>query len=98
MLLDRAGKMNPALDDVRVRQAINYAIDRDALLKAVDKGYGTVTGQIFPKISPAYDPALDTLPVRPREGQEPAGRGRVPRRLHARDAAGPTSAARRCTT
>lgn len=61
MLLDRSGKMNNALADVRVRQAINYAVDRDAMLKAVDKGNGTVTGQIFPKISPAYDPTLDTM-------------------------------------
>jgi len=60
MILDRGGKVNPALADVRVRQAINYAIDRDAMLKAVDKGNGTVTGQIVPKISPAYDTALDT--------------------------------------
>lgn len=60
MLLDREGKMNPALSNVKVRQAINYAIDRDAMLKAVDKGNGTVTGQIFPKTSPAYDPALDS--------------------------------------
>lgn len=61
MLLDRGGKMNPALADVRVRQAINHAVDRDAMLKGVDKGNGTVTGQIFPKVSPAYDPALDDL-------------------------------------
>ena len=28
LLLDRAGTMDPALADVRVRQAINYAFDR----------------------------------------------------------------------
>jgi peptide/nickel transport system substrate-binding protein len=61
MILDRAGKLNPALANLKVRQAINYAIDRDAMLKAVDKGNGTVTGQIFNKTSPAYDPALDTV-------------------------------------
>ncbi len=60
ILFDREGKMNPALGNVKVRQAINYAIDRDAMLKAVDKGNGTVTGQIFGTNSPAYDPALDT--------------------------------------
>ena len=61
LIMDRAGKMNPALANVKVRQAINYAIDRDALLKAVTKGNGTVTGQTFPKTSPAYDTALDTM-------------------------------------
>jgi peptide/nickel transport system substrate-binding protein len=59
LLMDRAGKMNPALGKLPVRQAINYAIDRAAMLKAVAQGNGTVTGQIFPKTSPGYDPALD---------------------------------------
>ncbi len=61
ILFDREGKMNPALGNVKVRQAINYAIDREAMLKAVDKGNGTVTGQIFGTNSPAYDPSLDTM-------------------------------------
>jgi peptide/nickel transport system substrate-binding protein len=61
ILMDREGKMNKALGNVKVRQAINYAIDRDAMLKAVTKGNGTVTGQIFPTSSPAYDAALDTM-------------------------------------
>jgi peptide/nickel transport system substrate-binding protein len=60
LLLDRDGKMNPAIKDVRVRQAMNYAFDKAGLLKAQGKGYGTVTGQIFPTKSAAYDPALDT--------------------------------------
>jgi len=60
LLLDRQGKISPALKDVRVRQAINYAFDSEALLKAVQKGYGTKTSQIFPTSSAAYDPALDS--------------------------------------
>jgi peptide/nickel transport system substrate-binding protein len=61
ILFDRAGTTNPALGDVRVRQAINYAFDTKALLKAVGKGYGTTTSQIFPTNSPGYDKSLDTL-------------------------------------
>lgn len=34
----------PPLDDVKVRQAINYAIDKQALLEAAWSGYGTVIG------------------------------------------------------
>jgi peptide/nickel transport system substrate-binding protein len=60
LLIDRDGKINPALKDVRVRQAMNYAFDKQAFLKAVQKGYGTVTTQIFPAKSAAYDPALDS--------------------------------------
>lgn len=60
LLLDRAGTTNPALGDVRVRQAINYAFDKNALLKTVGKGYGTPTTQVFPTTSPAYDKSLDS--------------------------------------
>lgn len=59
LLLDRAGTMNPALADVKVRQAINYAFDRPALLKALQNDNGTVTGQVFPENSPAFDKSLD---------------------------------------
>jgi peptide/nickel transport system substrate-binding protein len=60
LLLDRAGTLNPALADVRVRQAINYAFDTEALLQGVGKGFGTLTTQIFPPRSPGYDAALDS--------------------------------------
>jgi peptide/nickel transport system substrate-binding protein len=59
LLLDRAGEMNPALADVRVRQALNYAFDREGLLEALQHGYGSVTTQVFKESSAAYDPALD---------------------------------------
>ncbi|MFD5128907.1 ABC transporter substrate-binding protein [Streptomyces olindensis] len=58
LLLDRDGKLNPALAKVGVRQAINHAIDRAAILKTA-QGYGTVTGQIFGEKNPAYVPELD---------------------------------------
>lgn len=59
LLLDRAGTTVPELADVRVRQAINHALDRQALLEAVALGHGTVTTQVFPATSEAYDDALD---------------------------------------
>ncbi|MDJ0348310.1 ABC transporter substrate-binding protein [Cryobacterium sp. PH29-G1] len=37
------------LGDVRVRQALTMAIDRDGLLKAAEQGYGTVTDAITAK-------------------------------------------------
>ncbi|SFS14890.1 peptide/nickel transport system substrate-binding protein [Microbacterium sp. cf046] len=60
LLLDRAGTMDPALADVKVRQAINYAFDRDGLLTALQTDHGTVTTQVFPATSDAYDPELDS--------------------------------------
>lgn len=59
LLFDRAGTMNPALADVKVRQAINYAFDRAAMLTALQGDNGTVTTQVFPPSSEAYDDALD---------------------------------------
>lgn len=61
LLLDRAGTNNPALGDVRVRQAMNYAFDREGLLQAISAGNGTVTTQVFPATSAAYDPELDSF-------------------------------------
>jgi peptide/nickel transport system substrate-binding protein len=60
MLLDRAGTMAAPLANVKVRQAINYAFDRPALLKALGNGYGSVTTQIFPTYSPGYESSLDS--------------------------------------
>ncbi|MCX7522700.1 ABC transporter substrate-binding protein [Microbacterium sp. STN6] len=60
LLFDRGGTMNPALGNVKVRQAINYAFDRPALLKTIGQGYGTVTEQIFPPSSVGFDKSLDT--------------------------------------
>ncbi|MCO4239305.1 ABC transporter substrate-binding protein [Pseudarthrobacter sp. MDT3-28] len=60
MLFDRAGTTNPALKDVRVRQALNYAFDTKSLLDAVNQGRGTPTTQVFPPSSAAYDESLDS--------------------------------------
>lgn len=44
-LLDFNGTIAPALGDLRVRQAINYAIDRKAIVKAVYGDYGAPNDQ-----------------------------------------------------
>lgn len=59
MILDRNGKLNKDLADPRVRQAIAMSVDRAALLKAVQNGYGTVTQEPFGKPSGAYDSKLE---------------------------------------
>ncbi|MGM9472935.1 ABC transporter substrate-binding protein [Pseudarthrobacter sp. YS3] len=53
-LFDRDGTKNPALKDVRVRQAINYAFDRKTILDQVLLGQGTPTSQPFGKASGAW--------------------------------------------
>jgi peptide/nickel transport system substrate-binding protein len=61
LLVDRNGTINPAMGDVRVRQAINYALDREGLVQALAGGYGTPTTQVFSTLSAAYDPELDSF-------------------------------------
>lgn len=60
MLMDRDGTNVPALGDVRVRQALNHAIDRQAIVDAVLGGQGTVTHSIFPPSSPAHVAELES--------------------------------------
>jgi peptide/nickel transport system substrate-binding protein len=61
LIMDRAGTLVPALGDVKVRQAINYALDRDALLQTIGAGYGEPTAQIFPPTSKSFDEKLDKI-------------------------------------
>ena len=69
-LVDRDGKMGTPLKDVRVRQAINFAFDRAAILKGYGVGFGTVTTQVFRKQSPAstlpWTRCTPTIRPRPR--------------------------------
>ena len=47
----------PPLDDVRIRQALNYAINRDDLNKAIALGLDEPSGAILPEEHWACDPA-----------------------------------------
>lgn len=51
-LLDRAGTLVKGLGDVRVRQALNFAVDRSAITKAVYGKYGSPVSQ---PAMPGYD-------------------------------------------
>lgn len=56
-LLDRDGQLLPALGDQRVRQAINYALDRDAIVDALYGEWGSATTQTTHGVG--YVEALD---------------------------------------
>ncbi|MEV0823710.1 ABC transporter substrate-binding protein [Nonomuraea rubra] len=58
-LFDRAGAVTPELRDPRVRQALNYAIDRRTMLAKIRQGRGAVTSQVFGPATAAYKPELD---------------------------------------
>ncbi|WP_241384830.1 ABC transporter substrate-binding protein [Rhodococcus sp. CH91] len=48
------------LSDVRVRQAIAYAVDRNRILDDVYRGHGDVGNLPWPEYSPAYDAELNS--------------------------------------
>lgn len=56
---DHTGQKLAALGDVKVRQALNYAFDGAAILKAVGSGAGVVTNQVFPDGGGINDPTLN---------------------------------------
>jgi peptide/nickel transport system substrate-binding protein len=56
---DPQGTVVPELADVRVRQAIAFALDRAAINETLESGYGTVTSQAWGKGSPYYIEGAD---------------------------------------
>ncbi|MEN9747477.1 MAG: hypothetical protein RLZZ603_169 [Actinomycetota bacterium] len=71
VISDRAGKLGSPLADVRVRQAINFAFDRNAMNQAVNGGYGTPTTQIFNPKSSGFDKSLnDVYPYNPTKAKQ----------------------------
>ena len=78
--MDRSGTISKPLGDVRVRQALNYAVDRKAIAKAL---YGdeelalsqyALTGQAGLRHT-----LNERVPLRRGQGQAAAGRGRATR-------------------
>jgi peptide/nickel transport system substrate-binding protein len=59
LLFDRGGVLTPALADPKVRQALNYAVDRETLLSVVREGRGEVTSQVWGVDTQGYDESLD---------------------------------------
>jgi peptide/nickel transport system substrate-binding protein len=66
------GNGNPALKDVRVRQAINYAINRPLLVSRVLDGYGQPGSSIIPPIYAAqhYTPTTDAMNYNPAKANQ----------------------------
>jgi peptide/nickel transport system substrate-binding protein len=57
-------------DDLRVRQAVNYAIDRDAIIKNVLEGHGEPLHGPFSERWLGYDPNLQPYPYDPAKARQ----------------------------
>jgi peptide/nickel transport system substrate-binding protein len=60
----------PPLDDKRVRQAMNYAIDKQAFIDSVWMGLGREIANIFIPETFGYDPSIEPYPYDPDKAKE----------------------------
>jgi peptide/nickel transport system substrate-binding protein len=58
------------LQDRRVRQALNYAVDQEAIARTLLRGYGRPAGQPAPAISFGHDPQLQPYPYDPQRARQ----------------------------
>ncbi|MDN5930578.1 MAG: ABC transporter substrate-binding protein [Pseudonocardia sp.] len=60
---------NPALQDVRVRQAIAHALDREALVRTQMPEGAEVASQFMPETVEGYNPDLEPIPYDPERAR-----------------------------
>ena len=61
---------DPLLKDVRVRQAIAYAVDRQPLIEYIWRGFAQPAASVLPPQSWAYDPNLPMSPHDPEKARQ----------------------------
>jgi peptide/nickel transport system substrate-binding protein len=57
------------LNDVRIRRALNYAVDRETIVKSLLPGLGKATGQPFSSGWLGYDPEIKPYPYDPAQAK-----------------------------
>lgn len=60
----------PPLDDMRVRQAVNYAVNRTGIVKALFRGLGEPAAQLIPSGVVGYNDQLQLWPYDPDKARQ----------------------------
>lgn len=60
----------PPLDDIRIRQAINYAVNRTGIVNALYRGLGEPAAQLIPSGVVGYNPDLALWPHDPDKARQ----------------------------
>src|SRR5439155_20226852 len=66
---------DPVLKDVRVRQALNYAIDRDPMIEYLRRGFARPASSILPPESWSYNGNVSTYKRDPERASQLLERG-----------------------
>jgi len=66
------------LKDQRVRQALNYAVNKEGILKAIQGGHGEIVGSAFTSVTQGKNPEVKPYPY-DRRGRDRCCRRQVPR-------------------
>ncbi len=66
----RLNVAHPPTNDPRVRQALNYAVDRDAIIKSILQGYASPIASLQSSKSFGYDPTLKAYSYDPAKAKE----------------------------
>ncbi len=66
-------------DNVLVRRALNYAIDRQAIMRTIEGGLGVVADSMLPPWMPGYNPSVPREPYDPAKARQLLSQARYPR-------------------
>ncbi len=70
MIIHPFNTTEPPFDDVRVRRAANFAVDRASILKRVLENYGELLRGPYSSAWPGYDPKLNPYPYNPARAKK----------------------------